>query len=170
MALTIVATAKSSTANSFVTLAEAESYFEGRLATTTWDLAATTDDLKSRALKMATDQLELYEYAGSRTTQAQRLQWPRYGVSDYDGWNYDQDTIPRPIQEATYELALALTDGSFSVAPDQLSQFEQVKVGSLDIKPRGSYTAAVLPDHISRLIAHLLVGGGGNLTARTERS
>ena len=170
MALTIVATAKATNANSYVTLAEAETYMEGRLATTTWDLAATTDDLKNRALKMATDQLELYDFVGSRTTQDQRLHWPRYGAQDLDGWNYDQDTVPRPIKEAAYELALALTDGSFSVAPDQLSQFENVKVGSLDITPRGSYTAAILPDHINRLIGHLLVGGSGELTARTERS
>lgn len=170
MAVAIVATAKATNANSYVTLAEAETYMESRLAVTNWDLAATTDDLKNRSLRMATDQLDRYDFAGSRTTQAQRLQWPRYGVADLDGWNYDQDTVPRPVKEATYELALALTDGSFSLEPDQLAQFEQVKVGSLDIKPRGSYTAATLPDHIRQLLAHVLVGGGGELTAHTERS
>ena len=59
MALAIVATAKATNANSFVTLAEAETYMESRLAVTNWDLAATTDDMKNRALRMATDQLDL---------------------------------------------------------------------------------------------------------------
>ena len=170
MALVIVATAKATNSNSFVTLAEADAYMEGRLSVTNWDLAATTDDLKNRSLKQATDVLEQYEYAGRRTTQAQRLQWPRYSVPDMDGWNYDQDVVPRPIKEATYELALALTDGSFTLAPDQLAAFENVKVGSLDVTPRASYTAAILPDHVERLIAHVLEGGGGALTARTERN
>lgn len=167
MALTIVATAKSSTANSYVTLAEAEAYMVGRLAVTNWD--AATDDEKNRSLKMATDELEKYEYKGIRTTQAQRLQWPRYDVLDRDGWAYDQDTVPRPIKEATYELALALTDGTYEIVPNQLAQFERVRVGSLDISPRDSYQAAPLPDPIRRLIAPLLLSGGGGLQTSTER-
>jgi len=167
MAIAIVATAKATNANSYVTLAEAETYFEGRLAVTNWD--AETDDNKNRALRMATDELDKYEYQGIRTTQAQRLQWPRYEATDHDGWNYDQDTVPRPIKEATYELALMLTDGTYNVEPNQLDQFERVKVGSLDITPRGSYQAAPLPDTIRRLIAHVLLSGGGRLQTSTER-
>lgn len=168
MALTIIATAKATNANSYTTLVEADAYMEGRLAVTNWD--AASDDDKNRALKQATDVLEQFEYVGRRTTQAQRLQWPRYGVVDMDGWNYDQDVVARPIKEAQFELALALTDGSFKLEPDQLAAFENVKVGSLDVTPRGSYTAAMLPDHINRLLANVLLGGGGSLTARTERN
>ena len=49
MALTIIATAKATNANSYVTLAEADAYLEGRLAVTNWD--AASDDSKNRALK-----------------------------------------------------------------------------------------------------------------------
>ncbi len=57
MAVTVIATAKSSSANSYVTLAETDTYFEGRLDVTSWTGAAT-DDIKNRAIVMATGRLE----------------------------------------------------------------------------------------------------------------
>ena len=154
MAITIIATAKSATANSYVTLAETESYLEGRLSVTTWD--AASDDNKNRAIRMATDELDKSQFVGTRTTEDQRLQWPRYETYDHDGWIYDSDVIPRPVKEAAFELALALTDGTFSVIPDSLAQFENVKVGSLDVTPRGNYKPTKWPDNVRGLIAHLL--------------
>jgi hypothetical protein len=168
MALTIVATAKATNANSFTTLAEAETYIEGRLAVTDWD--AETDDNKNRALRMSTDIIDGNEFAGTRTTQAQRLQWPRFGVVDRDGWQYDSDTVPRPVKEATYELALALTDGTYEVAPDALERYDNVKVGGLDVTPRKDYRAAQLPDAVYGLIEHLLIGGASAVTFKTVRS
>ena len=167
MALTIIATAKATNANSFITLADAELYMEGRLAVTTWD--AATDDDKNRSIKMATDRLELEPWQGARTTQAQRLQWPRYGATDLGGWNYDQDEIPRPIEEATCELALALTDGTYAVAPDALAAYDRVRVGDIDVSPRSDYTPANLPDAVRDLIQHLLAAGVGDHTVHIVR-
>jgi hypothetical protein len=168
MAISIVATAKATNANSYVTLAETETYMEGRLAVTDWD--AETDDNKNRSLRMATDVLDGYDWTGKRTTQSQRLQWPRFGAIDRDGWAYDSDTVPRPIKEATYELALALTDGSYEVATDTLEKYERVKVGSLDVTPRSDYRAAQIPDPVMDLISHLLVAGSGSNTFRVVRA
>jgi hypothetical protein len=169
MALTIVATAKATNANSYVTLAEAESFLEGRLAVTDWD--ADTDDNKNRALRMSTDVLDGYDWTGRRSTQNQRLQWPRYGVSDKDGWLYDGDTVPRPVKEATYELANALIDGTYAVAPDDLEKYERVKVDVIEVALRSDYRAAQLPDHVYDLVAHLLVAGAGSeATFRTVRT
>lgn len=154
MPLVLVATAKSATANVYDTLANADTYFEGRLAVTAWD--AASDDDKNRALRMATDELDKAVFTGTRTTAAQRLQWPRYDTYDHDGWVYDSDVNPRPIKEAMFELALSLTDGTYSVTPDALAQFENVKVGSLDVTPRGSYRPAKWPDSVRDIIAHLL--------------
>ena len=52
MAATINATLKSATANSYVTLAEADAYFETVPSSTNWD--DKTDDQKNRALISAT--------------------------------------------------------------------------------------------------------------------
>ena len=169
MAVTIVATAKATNANAYDTLANAETYIESRLGYATWDLAATTDDIKNRALRMATDLLESEEWMGTVTTSTQRLRWPRAGTVDADGWTYDADVVPRPIKEAMFEYALALVDGTFEVAPTGLEKFENVKVGSLDVTPRSSYKASKMPDHVRAIIAHLLASVS-DIAARTVHS
>jgi hypothetical protein len=168
MALVIVATAKATNANSYVTLAETETYMEGRLAVTTWD--ADTDDNKNRALRMATDVLDGYDWTGARSTQSQRLQWPRMGTTDRDGWEYSGDTVPRPVKEATYELALALIDGTYEIAPDALEKYEQVKVDVLEVVPRSDYRAAQLPDAVYDLVSHLMAAGSSANTFATIRT
>jgi hypothetical protein len=61
VAATINATLKSSTANSYVTLAEANSYFETVPDSATWD--DKTDDQKNRALISAEIKYATYELA-----------------------------------------------------------------------------------------------------------
>lgn len=168
MALAIVATAGATNANSYVTLAETETYMEGRLAVTNWD--AATDDNKNRALRMATDVLDTYEWKGTVTSGTQRLQWPRFGTTDRDGWEYDSSIIPRPVKEATFELALALTDGTYAVAPDDLEKYERVKLDVLEVEPRSDYQAGQLPDVVRSLVSHLLISGGAGVTFRVLRA
>ena len=169
MAIAIVATAKATNANSYVTLADAETYLEGRLAVTTWD--ADTDDNKNRSLRMSTDILDAYGWEGSRTTQAQRLEWPRANTTDRDGWGYSSDTVPRPIKEATYELAFALIDGTYEVAPDALEKYDRVKVDVIEVVPRSDYRAGQLPDHIRDIVSHLLTAGAASAVSfRTVRT
>lgn len=112
MAVTIVATAGSASANSFTTLAAAESYLEGRLPSpTTWD--AATGDTKNRALVSATRWLTTLAWRGRVAASDQALAWPRQGVPDPDalaGTYLATDTIPTRVVNATIELALAMVD------------------------------------------------------------
>ena len=64
MAATITATLKSATANSYVTLAEANTYFETVPDSTTWD--NKTDDQKKRALISATRWIDSLNFYGDR--------------------------------------------------------------------------------------------------------
>ena len=64
MAATINATLKSATANSFVTLAEANTYFETVPDSSTWD--DKTDDQKNRALISATRWIDTLNFYGDR--------------------------------------------------------------------------------------------------------
>lgn len=168
MALTIVATAGATNANSYVTLADAESYMEGRLAVTNWD--AATDDNKNRSLRMATDILDQKAWSGRKTSSSQRLEWPRFGTVDRDGWEYASGAIPRPVEEATYELALSLVDGTYAVAPDDLEKYDRVKLDVLEVVPRKDYQAAQLPDHVQDIVEHLLTAGVGDYTVPVVRS
>jgi hypothetical protein len=118
MAITIIATAGSASANSFVTLAEAASYMEGRLNATSWETTATTDQ-KNRALVEATRELSNKTYIGERADTTQALAWPRQMAHDPDSPNadfYASTVVPQRVKDATCELA-----------------FQFIKAGSTDV-------------------------------------
>lgn len=107
MAVAIVATVGSASANSFVTLAEAATYMEARLNASTWETDASTDT-KNRALVEATRELDSLGWVGRRAADTQALSWPRDLAVDPDSpnaWFYDDDEIPQRVKDATCELA-----------------------------------------------------------------
>lgn len=149
---TLVATAKSATANSYVTEAEADTYFDERTTATAWASEATDD--KERYLITATRRIDSERFDGYKTTTTQALKWPRDGACDDDGEEYDPDTVPDIVKFATYETALELlndgtTDG---LAPTGLEEFKRVKVGALEVERDSSYKAAELSDTVRRLL------------------
>ncbi len=85
--------------NSYVVLADAETYFNERLNVGSWD--DSEDDDKNRSLIMATSAIDNLNFTGEKTDDDQTLQFPRY----------DDASIPTEIEQATYECALALLDG-----------------------------------------------------------
>ena len=109
MALT--ATAGSATADSFVTIAAADAYFDTRLNVTAWTVTAVTAD-KERALKSATREISASAFLGLRTDDVQALAWPRDGATRVDAagiadYYYETTEIPQRVKDATCELALA---------------------------------------------------------------
>ena len=85
--------------SSYLTIGEAQAYFNERLHTEPWDCATPVD--KDKALAMSTKTLDRLNYLGCKTDLTQELQFPR-----------DADTVvPQDIKDATAEIALALLDG-----------------------------------------------------------
>ena len=106
MAVTITATAGSASANSFITLVEAQAFMDARLNSTKWD-SATTDN-QNRALVEATRELSALRWQGNRTDTTQVLSWPRFWAVDPDSPTSDyfaSTVIPQRIKDATAELA-----------------------------------------------------------------
>ncbi len=133
MAATIIATLKSATANSYVTLAEADTYFETAPSSTTWD--GKTDDQKNRALIAATRWIDSLVFEGDRCDENQALKWPRN--------NYHVDrvelvctAIPNNIKYAQYELARSLAEDPEALTGNKGTDgvYEQVKMGDLEVK------------------------------------
>lgn len=111
--MAVDATLGGSTANSYVTIAEADSYAASASWGADW-LALTATD-KEIALVSATKWLETIPYAGDRcnpSTDAppapQALSWPRSGAT-CDGITADCSFIPSNIKRAQYELAWQLS-------------------------------------------------------------
>lgn len=120
MAVVIVATAGSASANSFVTSAEATTYHEGRLNSSAWSSAVADD--QNRALVEATRELNLLSYSARKASDTQSLQWPRFFAKDPDAayfqiWYFASTVIPQRMKDATCELALEfLKAGTTDVA------------------------------------------------------
>ena len=101
------------TINSYVTLANAEIYFENRLYSDVWEDASEND--KKRALITSTQAIERLNFAGSKADTDQTLQFPRN----------DDSAIPQTIKDAVCENALALLDDfdvDFMIERSRVSQ------------------------------------------------
>jgi len=145
MAVTIVATAGSASANSFVTLAEANTYMEARLNSTLWD--AATDDSKNRSLIEATRELGNLSWQGYTAADTQALAWPREWVTDPDSPTldyYDSTEIPTRLKNATCELAFQfIKAGTTDVAAlDSTSGVIRKKIDVLETEYAEPWTRA----------------------------
>ena len=133
MAATIDATLKGASANSYVTLAEADAYFETTPNDTNWN--NKNDDKKNRALITATRYINDFEFYGKRCTLTQALKWPR---KDYkvDGVKIDCTFIPDEVKVATFELARALANNPDALVGSKGTDgtYEEVKLGDLEVK------------------------------------
>ena len=104
MAPTIDSTLGGSTANSYVSLAEALAIANNLPFADKW--LETPDDDLVVALITATRWLETLTFQGDRCTAEQRLKWPRSGA-ECDGVTSACASIPYDIQQAEVILAYA---------------------------------------------------------------
>lgn len=136
MAATIDATLQGTAANSYVTLAEANAYFETVPHDEHW---TGSDDAKNRVLITATRYLDNFEYYGERCSTTQALKWPRkeYKV---DGVKIDCTFIPQPVKNATFELAHSLLYKGEALVGTTGTQgtYEEVELGDLKVKFKDS--------------------------------
>jgi len=175
MAATINATLSSASANSYVTLAEADSYFETVPDSANWD--NKTDDQKNRALISATRWIDNQVFYGDRCDVEQALSWPRNNYH-VDRVELTCSVIPADIKYATYELARALANDPESItgSTGDTGLYEAVKLGDLEVKYNTASQATgtvnnvfdVYPWLQSYLGAYCL-GGSGSYQVRLVR-
>ena len=82
MALTLIKEtgAGLANANSYADVADGNAYHDGHLYATAW--TAATDAQKAAALVMSSRLIDAeFQFNGTRTVDAQSLQWPRYRAS-----------------------------------------------------------------------------------------
>ena len=102
---TLVATAGATNANSYLSVAGADSIADSMVGTLAWSSA--TEANKIKALITATNGLETLKWTGSRSSTTQALAWPRKEASCGDK-TIGEDEIPRELELATFDLANAL--------------------------------------------------------------
>lgn len=138
MALIVEDGTAKSDAESFCTVAFADSYHSNR-GNSSWAAIATEAE-KEALLRKATDYMEeVYRlrWLGYRATESQALSWPRDEVQrrDFTYLNqfsfYPNDQVPTEIQKACAELAIKAN--SETLAPDIGRVKERSKVGPIDV-------------------------------------
>ena len=175
MAATINATVKDANANSYVTLTEANTYFETVPDSSTW--TNKTDDQKNRALISATRWIDSFVYYGDRCDDGQALKFPRNNYQ-VDGVELACSTIPINIKYAQYELARALANDyeamTGNVGTD--GNIEEVKLGDIQVKyniqSQGTGSVNNVLDKYPWLQSYLgayMLGGAGSFQMRVVR-
>ena len=146
---TLVATAKSASANSYCTLAEADQYHDDRPAvSTTW--ADASENNKLRALLWATKLLEaLFTWTAYATTTTQALGWPRTGLLERIDVVLASDTVPEEIKNAQAEYARQLLVTNRAQDNDIEAQgISSIKAGSVFLQFTASQYNKVVPDAV----------------------
>ena len=175
MAATINATVKGENANSYVTLAEANVYFETVPDSSTW--TNKTTDQQNRSLISATRWIDSFVYYGDRCDDGQALKFPRNNYQ-VDGVELACSKIPNNIKYAQYELARALANDTDAMTGNVATNgnISEAKLGDLEVKynlaSQGVGSVNNIMDVYPWLQSYLgayMIGGAGSFQMRVVR-
>lgn len=150
MAFVFDSTPKSATANSYVSVSEADDYFAAHLDSNFWPTSLKD---KQAALVMATNRIDAENFQGRRTELTQSLQWPRSLVVARAF--IDSNTVPRELKIATFEMALhylKMKAGEFTVDENDLETLDKYKIGPLDVQIKANVKADRIPTKVKQLL------------------
>lgn len=154
-----------STANSYITLAYAETYHDDR-GNTSW--ASATSSTQQAACIKATDYIQSnFIFTGGVVASAtQALQWPRYSAIDRNGNLIDSDSVPDVVKQATAILALEVVGGTdINAKIDRKTKRE--KAGPVEVEYMDGSAARVIYRQIEGLFVGLIAARGQGTLARS---
>lgn len=149
-------------ADSYVAVAEADTYFTNK-GITSW---TGTTAVKEAALRKATQYLDAtYLWRGKIFSLTQTLGWPRTSIYDREGRDL-KESVPVKLKEAAYELALLSLSAELVVSLDNSAYVKSEQVGSLAVTYRDDAPTDRKYPLIDRLLSGLYASkiGGGNRT------
>ena len=184
MAITLDATVGGANANTYITLADANSFIEGLVLSddaAAWD--GSSNDNKNRALFTAAQRIDREKFLGARVNYTQALEWPRSGVRKPDTYtnlyglsfpnrlvaDYYSDTeIPTRVKNAQAVLAVYLNNNRDGLGLSGLEDFSNVQVGSVNVTPNfyGSVGADRVPPLFERYFTGLRISGPNNIAIK----
>jgi hypothetical protein len=177
MALTLVVEDGSSKtdSNTYISLDDADTYFEGRLNATAW--TGADDPTKKAGLVQAARILDQYIlWLGWVSDSDQAMSWPRAGIfyagsgqyyASYDihlaesVYSIADDSIPQKIKDAQCELALVLISQDTQALPGTAG-FKSIGVaGAVDLEIDKYDRTKEIPAHVFKIVSHLGSRKGG---------
>lgn len=134
--------------NSYITVAEANTYHEKHTQTSTWDNASTL--MKESAVVMATRVLdERVDWKGAKKTQAQALFFPAYCLVDRYGYSILSTIIPTYVKDGTAELSRYLID--IDITSENNLDF--VKMSNVEFRfNKVQHNESLLPSSVMQIV------------------
>ena len=155
--------------NSYVTVDNADSYFETRIDSAAWFDAS--DEVKEQALVTATQLVDDNAWIGSAVSPSQALAWPRKYAIYYDQRlgqeiSFSVTEIPERLKTAIYEQALHLVNNEDLLA-GTTQTFESISIGNISISDSNNDVTRVpmKPSIVMKLIKPLIKVGASGLGA-----
>ena len=167
MALEVEDGTGKSTAESYISVADASAYHTAR-GNAAW-AALASDTVREQCLRKATDYMEqVYRscWQGCRVGETQALSWPRYSVV-VEGYLVDDASVPEIVKRACAELALKAS--AADLAPDLTQGVVREQVGPIAVEYDKNSPQATRYKAIDAMLAPFLTSGGG-CSVRLERS
>lgn len=149
------------TADSLISLADADTYFTAHGSPTAW--TGLADAAKESALRYASRWLSnRYLWLGwivqNDADAPQALAWPRAGIYDREGRIVPDDAVPTVVEEAVCEAALAHVSDVLNEIRDRGGDIAAFKAGPIEVSYFDGATAGRTFPYIDNLLAGLFIG------------
>lgn len=146
-------------ANSYVSQATLTTYATARGIT----LVTATDILLIKAM----DYIENLMFIGTKLTNDQLLQWPRFGVV-IDGYYQNSENIPQILKNGLMECAIAI-DQDNDPLQNTVRQVKKERVDTLEIEYADKAVNSDINNRITNYLKKLLLSGAGANIASVGR-
>lgn len=165
---TVDATVGGASANSYLTVDEAEVILETSALYTTWD--TTNPVAQGNALIRASRMLDEYiEWYGDIVTDEQAMRWPRKNAVDPDGRTIESTVIPPAVKQGAALLAVEL------LVEDRQAERDDTGLHSVGVGGAVSVTfdkrdkKKVIPERVRSVLRAYGSISGFNTTSRVVR-
>lgn len=157
-------------ANTYVTRAEADAYFAEHPRAAAW--AALGGSAKDAQLVYATRMLDAsVTFKGSRILIGQALEWPRYGV-EIDDQYWPENTIPKDVKAAVYELAISNSVNGLSDDPTGTEGIKSLSIGkgAVALEFDAATVRTMLGKLVPLLLSRFALSTGNSMLRRIVRA
>lgn len=153
MPVVLIATPGAADANTYCTLAEANTYHESHVSGATW--SGATEANRNIALAQATRMLDaMIEWKGWVVTETQALLWPQNGQYSRNGYTIATTVIPQELKHATAELARQLLAGDRAADNKVEAQgVTRMVAGPIEFEFKGAQVPKVVPDAVFYMVS-----------------
>ena len=132
--------------NSYISEADADTYFSNRLYTDVWD----NNVCKSIALIQACSLMENRVFwKGAKASKTQSLQWPRAGLTDHYRTPVPNGEIPNLVKQVQCELALYILENDPHLVPGGIES-----IGFAGLKINTNPKPETIPGKIFKPVSH----------------